>query len=220
MASDFARLAAAFGHVVSARTLRDVRELTACIDEVDRAIDTTPEPGDRRRIREAILASLRSGVESGMSVELAARVAALRDILRARGVVERFALVAAEALDNTERARMCRSNDEYVARTVREGQLTATMALLVAGPASLHGSFERFLLAVAEPANLVDKLVDARGDAMRGEIAIRADLRLHLRLASEVLRRVPALVRLHPRPAAMLAWGARSALGLAGTPRL
>jgi hypothetical protein len=229
MGADFERLAAAFGVRLSPRARDDVRRLAACIECVDRVIDATDDAAERSRLSASIVRALRGGRERDVDLdsaldldldldprrtELRARIAELRAIVTRRGVSAAFAGLAAEVLSNTEAARACASHDEYVERVVREGRLTARMAMLVAGE-DCEGEFGRFLLAVAEPANLVDKLVDARGDAARGEIALAPDLRLHARLVVEVLRRLPALLRMHPRPGWLLAWGASSTLGLA-----
>ena len=214
MGSDFERIARAFGLELEPAVCADVRLLAACIDCVDRAIDGIREGDERRGVAATIIEALRTG--DGALIgdgELRAGVMALYGIIARRGITGEVVQLAEDALDNTEKARTCTSREEYVARTVREGRLTVSMALLVGG--RIHDdSFRRFMLAVAEAANLVDKLVDARGDAARGEISLAPSIGLHARLAAEVLRRLPALVRLHPAPVSLLAWSARSAIGL------
>jgi hypothetical protein len=214
MGADFERLAGAFGVRLPPDVRDDVRLLAACIECVDRVIDATDDAAERARLGASIVRALRDGDPVDLQdAGLRGRMAELRALVVRRGVSAAFARLAAEVLDNTERARACSSRDEYIERVVHEGRLAARMALLVAGD-TCAGDFARFLLAVAEPANLVDKLVDARGDAARGEIALAPDVRLHARLVVEILRRLPALLRIHPRPAWLLAWGASSTLGL------
>ena len=215
MGEDFARLAAPFGLRLAPALRDDVRLLADCIECVDRIIDATDDPAERRRTAVAIVRSLRTGEPfTSRHADLRACMSELRALVERRRIAPAFAGLAEEVLENTEGVRACSSHDEYVERTAREGRLAASMALLVAGDAC-SSAFARFLLALAEPANLVDKLVDARADAARGEIALAPDAKLHARLTAEVLRRLPPLLRLHPRPAWLLAWGVRSTLGLA-----
>ena len=88
--------------------------------------------------------------------------------------------------------------DVYIAAVVREGHLTAALALLVAGPACGR-PFRRFFFRLGGPANVVDKLLDARGDFARGELRLRPGLALHARLAASIALRAPALFASHPR---------------------
>jgi hypothetical protein len=214
MGQDFERLASAFGVRLDLAAHADVRLLASCIEPIDQAIDDTLDASERQQASWAIIDGLRSSGPLDGPLGLGRTLEQLREMLVRRDITERFCLLAEQTLENTERVRRCTSRDELVARVVHEGRLTASMALLVAG-LGRDGAFARFLLAVSEPANLVDKLVDARADARRGEIALAADARLHARLAVEIVRRLPALVGLHPRPAQMLAWGASSTLALA-----
>jgi hypothetical protein len=56
---------------------------------------------------------------------------------------------------------------------------------------------------------LVDKLIDARGDHLRGELRLHPGLRLHARLAGRALRRAPRAMLHHPRRLRLIAWGLR-----------
>src|SRR5262249_61640626 len=90
---------------------------------------------------------------------------------------------AKRALANSERMRKTRDPRAYIACVEEEGRLTVAMMLAIVGP-WCSPPFERFLRRVSELANLVDKLIDARGDFARAEMALRPGVRAHARLAT------------------------------------
>ncbi|HTQ43265.1 MAG TPA: hypothetical protein VMI75_10955 [Polyangiaceae bacterium] len=208
LARDFERLVADFGGRLEGAVLEDVATLMSAIECIDRSVDVLRDRCDRDRLGADVLRALRDGSSPPeWAEELRARTAELRAVLVRRDVVAPFLAIAQDALSNAEQLRDCRTHDEYVARVVAEGRMTTELALTVAGDAG-GDEFARFFVSLGEPANLVDKLRDARGDAARGEILLTPGPRLHLRLASEILRRLPGLLRLHPRPVSLLVWGA------------
>jgi len=209
LARDFERLVADFGGPLEGTVREDVITLMAAIECIDRVVDVLPERSDRERLGADVLRALRHGCSPpDWDDELRARTAELRAVLVRRDVVAPFLAIARDALHNAEGLRECLTHDEYVARVAAEGRMTTQLALTVAGGAC-GDDFARFFTSLGEPANLVDKLRDARGDAARGEIVLRPGPSLHVRLAAEILRRLPGLLRLHPRPFWLLAWGAR-----------
>ncbi len=215
LARDFERLVADFGEAIPDAVRMDVMTLMAAIECIDRIVDALPARCDRERVGAEVLRALRGGAPAPeWGEELRARTEELRAVLVRRDVVERFVAIASDALDNAERLRACTTHDEYVARIVAEGRMTTQLALAVAGDVG-GDAFERFFVSLGEPANLVDKLRDVRGDAARGEIALSPGTALHVRLAVEIVRRVPALLRLHPRPLWLLRWAATYLLGQA-----
>jgi hypothetical protein len=209
LARDLERLVAGFGGRLEDGVRQDVITLIAAVECIDRLVDVLPERSDRERLGADVLRALRDGSTSPeWGEELRARTAGLRDVLVRRDVVAPFLAIARDALHNAERLRECRTHDEYVARVVAEGRLTTKLALTVAGDVC-GDDFVRFFVWLGEPANLVDKLRDARGDAARGEMVLSPGPGLHLRLAAEILRRLPRLLRPYPRPFWLLAWGAK-----------
>jgi hypothetical protein len=209
LARDLERLVADFGGRLEHAVREDVITLMAAIECIDRLVDVLPERGDRERLGAEVLRALRDGrAPPEWEEELRARTAELREVLVRRDVLDPFLAIARDALRNAEGLRECRTHDEYVARVVAEGRMTTQLALTVAGDAC-GDEFARFFVSLGEPANLVDKLRDARGDAARGEIVLEPGPGLHVRLAKEILRRLPGLLRLHPRPLWLLAWGAK-----------
>jgi hypothetical protein len=112
--------------------------------------------------------------------------------------------MAEEFFAVTERMRRATSIPSYVDACCREGVLAAELALLVVPEANAR--LRAFMIRIAEAANLFDKLVDAQADHRGGELALRPGVWFHLRLAGELMRRLPAAVAAHRRPLALLAW--------------
>jgi hypothetical protein len=207
---DFVRVARGFGIALEEQARRDVAQLAAAIEHIDRVLDAIDARGERDAFGAALVLALRTGDARAMNAwgeELTARVRALHETLARRCAVERFARVTDEALANVEALRAATTRDAFVACVVLEGRLTAEMALLVAGDACTD-AFRRFFVALGEPANLVDKLLDARDDYARGEMTLAPSLHLHARLALEIAHRVPRLCATYPRPMWLVAWGA------------
>jgi hypothetical protein len=201
LARDFVRLAKMFDVALDAQAQRDVTTLAACIEWVDRVMDAMPLRVDRERMGARALAALVRGTEEHPTLT------ALREVLVRRNVVDAFARAVASELEVGESMRDARDANAFVAHVTREGVLTTDMALLVSGLAT-HRTFAVFFRRLGEPANLVDKLLDMREDHARGEMHLRPTLRLHARIASEIVRRLPALLACSPRPVWVLAWGA------------
>ena len=63
---------------------------------------------------------------------------------------------------------------------------------------------------LSEPANLADKLRDARRDFLRGEIAVRPTVSFRARLLCEMLWRVVRLVRVSGVNGRLVVWGVHS----------
>jgi hypothetical protein len=129
---------------------------------------------------------------------------ALRAVIVRRGIVARFVALTEAALANTERMRGALTAADYIARCELEGLILVDLTALVLGDPG-----ERviaFLYAIARPANLWDKLVDARADFANGELAIRPGLGFHVRLATRLVATLTPAVRAHPRPRYLAAW--------------
>jgi hypothetical protein len=155
---------------------------------------------------------------TAFSPDLAEAMARLHRRITRRGIREPFLAAVADALRTCERMRAATDRDPYVACIVREGRLTATLVSLMAAE-ECGAPFARFFLRLSEVANLVDKLLDARGDHARGEMRLAPTLLLHARLAWEILRRAPALVLGYPRPVWLVRWGAEHILRPGADPR-
>jgi hypothetical protein len=199
-------LARALGETLPADAVLDAGTLIAAVDSLDRVLDAADDRG-RAALRRSTVATLR-GEPGSVELRELVELIALHRLLRARTIIEPFVDVAIAALANTEQMRRTRSVGEYIALSRREGVLLVDMTLLVlgrrAGPA-----LSKFLYAVSGPANLWDKLRDARADHANGELAIRPGVALHAHILTKLLAGVPAVVRAHPRPAALVRWAAR-----------
>jgi hypothetical protein len=93
---------------------------------------------------------------------------------------------------------------DYVAGSCREGALLVELTLLLAP--ELNPAARTFLARVAEPANLLDKLIDARADHRACEIAVRPGARFHARLLLALASRILPVIAAHPRPPALAGW--------------
>jgi hypothetical protein len=207
LARDFTRLTRGFGIDLPDTVRADIAELASALELTDRLLDAIDEPSRRAAFGEALLSAL-EGTTAGaaaFSPDLAAAMARLHGRLAGRTIRERFIAVVAEELQTCERMRATTDLDQFVACVVREGRLTGTLALLVAGEECTE-AFARFFLRLSEAANLTDKFLDARGDHARAEMALAPTLRLYARLAWEILRRAPALVLGYPRPLWLVGW--------------
>ena len=132
----------------------------------------------------------------------------LRETIVARGVAARFVGLVGATLANTETIRTTRRPRVYLDGIEREGELAAEMALLLMRPYASPRLVE-FFRAIASPANLVDKVIDARADFRRGELAMRPGIWLHARLVRRMLRRVPRAAARHPHRLWFVAWSRR-----------
>ncbi len=86
--------------------------------------------------------------------------------------------------------RRATERETYFRHVEREGELTVELALLFArlGDSPADRRAAAFLRGVAAPANLLDKLVDLRGDHRRGEVAIDPGIATHVALAVRMVR--------------------------------
>lgn len=212
IAREFAAIAADFGHDVDAPLRRDIARLASTMECIDRHVDGVTCDERRRALWTRIVLLLADGADGAdgsrahaadacsfaLDAELIASVLDVRDVALGRAVLPRMLRLVREEIATSETMRHAVRADEYVAAVVREGQLTAALALLVAGPAC-GPEFRRFFFRLGGPANVVDKLLDARGDFARGELCLRPGLALHARLAASIAVRTPALFASHPR---------------------
>jgi hypothetical protein len=192
----FPALGATFGCTLPAHVLYDLRDFTLALECIDRELDARPEREQRVELGEMILAG---AVDS--PPELARHVARLHELASPA-----LWSAARRALTNSERMRATRDVREYVACIEEEGRLTVEMMLAIIGPWSTP-ALARFLRSVAELANLVDKLVDARDDFRSGELAIAPGVAVHARLAAAALARLPGAIVTHPSALRFAAWG-------------
>lgn len=206
LADDLPELARQFGWQPPAHILRDVREFTLALDCIDQELDAMSDPEARRRFGLDVLRCLSGDEPAAVRREGLDRVERLSGILAARGLSALFCRLARAALDNSERMRLTRDPAAYLACVEREGRLTVELTVLLLGEEASPG-LVRFLRAVAEIGNLVDKLVDARRDHWRGELALRPGLRVHARLTIALVRRIPRALSCHPQRGQVVAWG-------------
>src|SRR5262249_15688787 len=192
--------------------LRDVETFTLAMECVDRLLDGIADPRARRAFGDAVMAALEESAPPGTACspdftpELEARLFALPELLPRRRMGERFCQWARQALSNTALIRTTGCRRQFVAAVEIEGRLTVELTLTLLEGHSTE-AFVGFLRSLAELCNLADKLLDARGDFERGEMACRPGLGLHALLAVALLRRLPGAARRHPRLGGFGTWG-------------
>ncbi|HTR54314.1 MAG TPA: hypothetical protein VMJ10_26660 [Kofleriaceae bacterium] len=146
-------LAAEFGCTIG--DLELVAAFTSAMERVDRELDAIVAAVDRAAFADRVTASLQGA--AAPLVELAA----FNRVLVRSPAASRVTELVAETLANTEQLRRTTDRREYVARVEREGALVVEMMLALLGD-DANAAFAAFLRAIAAPANLLDKLLDAR----------------------------------------------------------
>ena len=211
LALEFGELALQFGHRIDALLRDDIARLASAIECVDRHIDDVRDDGRRTALWTVVLDVLDGGPSQrpdDLDEELARATLDLRELAVRRRVLPRLVRIVAKEVTTSESMRRASRISVYVASVVREGHLTTALALVVAGDAC-GAAFRRFFFRLGGPANLIDKLKDARDDHARGEVALAPGLLLHARLALAVLLRLPALFASHPRWSRVIRLGFR-----------
>jgi hypothetical protein len=210
LARDFRTLAAPFRITVDEALERDLVLVAASFEVIDRHVDATADGDERTRMCDAILGALREGrADDLLRGELTAVLATTRARLVEIAALDAFARHLARFFVRSEVLRRTTRGGEFVHCVLDEARCAAAMTLLFV-PA--EPAFARFFRVLSEIANLVDKLHDVRGDRARGEIAVRPDLALHVRLLVAFAARLPALLWRARRPFRLVAWGTRYVL--------
>ncbi len=171
---DLAALAHSFGITLPPQLQRDAAVLAFCIECADRLLDAIPETGGRGKFSIDVLSRLRAERISNADItpELIGWLARLKDVAERHHVHAEFCEIIRELLRNSEQMRLTQSGARFVDCAVKEGRLMVDLLLLILADVSTP-SFANFMHRLAGPANLADKLRDARRDFQRGEIAVR-----------------------------------------------
>lgn len=216
LAHEFVTLAGDFGHRIEPELCLDIARLAAAMECIDRHVDDVACDASRTALWTSIFALLARGeVDLGLPLatrasrdELHGAVQRVRDLAVRRGVLPRMLRIVKKEIATSEALRHTRDARVYVRAVVREGRLTAALALVVAGRAC-GPAFRRFFFRLGGPANVVDKLNDASADHSRGEIRVDPGLGLRARLAVAIALALPALFAAHPRKARIVDLGVR-----------
>lgn len=208
LAEEFARLAEAFGHDIDPKLRRDIARLATAIERIDRGVDDSPTDDERRARWGVVVRGLRRGTLVNAGDELGAAVQDLHRLADERGVLDRVRRIVAKEVVTSEGMRTERRRRSFLRLVEREGRLTAALALVIAGSAC-GVAFRRFFFRMAAPANIVDKIVDAREDHVRGEIVLRPGIALYACLFTALVARGLALFTSCPRPVFLVRLGLR-----------
>jgi hypothetical protein len=213
LAQEFARLAAPFGDRVDDRLHRDISRLASAIERIDRIVDDAADDETRRALWTYVVERMHGRTDSNVAEDLRTGTDELRAIGEERGVLARLRRIVAKEAKTSEAMRVAASGSAFIPLVLREGRLTVALALVVAGD-SCSRRFRRFFFRLGGPANLVDKLKDAKDDHARGEIALLPSPLFYLRLLSSLVVRGVALMTAHPRPASIVLLGLRYLRGV------
>ena len=188
---------------------RDAITLVLAIECVDRVLDSNPSPTERAQFAADVLSVLEGNRPVTLSFEPRERLGELREMIQRRNIAVPFRRITYRILRNSEQMRATRRSAFYVLAAVREGRWMVELLLLALGD-SVTPRFRAFMRQVAGPANLADKLRDARCDFALGELAIRPGLMLHLRLGCGMLWRIGALALRFCVYRKIFTWGLKS----------
>jgi hypothetical protein len=208
LAAEFERLAAPFGDRVDDRLRTDITRLAGAIERIDRVVDDARDDETRRSFWTFVVERMAGRMGASVPDDLRDGVDVLRAIGDERGVLARLRRIVAKEAKTSEAMRKARSGNTFVPLVLREGRLTAALALVVAG-AACSPRFRRFFFRLGGPANLVDKIKDAKHDHARGEMLLLPSPRLYFRLVASLLTRSVARALAPPRPLAIVTLGFR-----------
>ena len=208
---DLAALTRSFGIVLPSQLQRDAAVLAFAIECTDRLLDAIGDARVRAKFGEDVLSYFRGENLSNSDVtpELIGWLAQLKDVAERHGVHAQYCEIIRELFRNSEQMRTTHSDSRFVDCAVSEGRLMVELLLLILADVSTP-SFAGFMRWFAGPANLGDKLRDARRDYQGGEIAIRPTWGFRARLACEMISRALHLTRFCIGNARLMAWGIRS----------
>ena len=208
LANEFALLAAPFGDRVDEHLREDISRLASAIERIDRIVDEATDDDTRRALWSSVVDRMHGRTHAAVPEELRLGADELRAIGETRGVLARLRRIVAKEAKTSEAMRVARSRSAFVPLVLREGRLTAALALVIAG-ATCSRRFRRFFFRLGGPANLVDKIKDAKDDHARGEIQLSPSLRLYVRLFASLVTRSFALAVAHPKPLSVITLGFR-----------
>jgi hypothetical protein len=208
---DLGVLSRSFGIILPAQLEGDAAALTFSIECADRLLDAIPHADGRARLSAAILSFWQNDDSSNdeLTPELVTWLGRLREIAERHAVTDAYHEIIRELLRNSECMRMMQSHREFVACVILEGRLMVELLLLVLAKSSTS-RFDSFMRQLSEPANLLDKLRDARRDFARGEIAAKPTLTFRARLMWEMAWRAARLACLAALNWRVLRWAVES----------
>lgn len=208
LAAEFERLALPFGDRVDDRLRADIARLAGAIERIDRVVDDATDDEQRRTLWRRVVDRMDGAGDDVLPNDLRTGADELRAIGVERDVLPRLRRIVVKEAKTSEAMRIARSSSAFVPLVLREGRLTAALALIIAGPACSR-PFRRFFFRLGGPANLVDKIKDAKDDHGRGEIQLSPSPGLYLRLFVSLVARSIALMTSHPRPLSLVTLGLR-----------
>jgi hypothetical protein len=206
---DLLELAHGFNLELPLDRRRDATTLVLAIECVDRNLDALSDAGERAQFAARVLSMLESGTSVSLPGEARERLSQLREMIERRDIAAPFCRITRRILRNSEQMRHTRRSAFYIHAAVREGRWMVELLLLTLGDAAAP-RFCAFMRQVAGPANLGDKLRDARCDFALGELAIKPGVMLHLRLGCGMLWRVGGLAVRFCAYRRILIWGLKS----------
>jgi len=210
---ELSALTRGFGIALPLELQRDAAVLAFSIECADRFLDAIPQAARRAQFGAEVLSCLRGepSANGNLMPELTGWLTELREVAERHGAGARFREIVGELLRNSEAMRLTRCHTRFVACALREGRLMVELLLLLLAKVSTP-QFDSFMRRLSGPANLIDKLRDARRDFQNGEIAARPTWKFHARLIGELLMRIARLAPVSLVHWRLAHWGVHSVL--------
>ena len=200
LTAHLAVLSECFGAKLSRSAFRQAALLCEAVEWIDAVLDPLADSRRRAEFSAEVIAAV-----EGASVASAA-LDPLREVASRCRDRAAFVRVCEQLLRNAEEMRTAAKPEHFIDHAVEEGRLLVE-ALLLSVDEALPPPLINFLVAVAGPANLWDKVLDARSDYRAGQIAWKPDLgalsKLTRALAWQTLALAPRSL-LRPR---LVGWG-------------
>lgn len=202
-------LVATFNFDLSEQCWLDHDRLMDGCECLDRVVDEAPDE-ERALLAGLIIEALRQGESEheAFSTELTRQLNVLNDIFGRYPDPEFFISRAERIFQIAETVRSVRDRGTYIELVCEEGRCFLEMFLPIF-EVSAPESFMSWFPSVAEVGNLVDKLVDARADYRRGEMALYPGLGHHLALLSQIAWRGKDAFRFFPSRTRLFLWAIR-----------
>ncbi len=206
---EFHVLTDGFGLYVPPQVREDMRHLIVAIDCVDRVLDGLPDATQRVSLSQVMIAYLRlkdaSLEHPAVTAELDGRLANLKKVVWANGIVEPFSDAIAHVLETTESKRHVEDLTTFLTLVEQEGEYTAQLPLSIMGGYASQ-DFRHFFTRFCALMGIADLLFDARTDYKEGQSRIRPGFRTYGTVFVHAAAEGIGLLRQFPRKLAFIGY--------------
>lgn len=207
MHTEFRLLTSAFGIEVDKETRQHLGRLITAIDAVDRHLDGMQSADDRSGFGRSMVSYL-SGRSDRLEVacgskELVNRSRSLKSSIIRRGIQAPFCDTVERILECGEAKRRARSQAVMIHAMREEWYLSGRLTVLTLG-SHTNPRFEKFFDLCCRTMSSVDLLQDARDDYRAGQMSVRPNVWLYVRLCVNLFAAIPRLLWRFPKPRLLL----------------